>query len=210
VESSEYRYSSPEPAYDSNFLWRAVRDALLRYAPPPASVFEIGCGAGVNARRIASLGGYTVTATDPSHSGIAAARSVPGEIRYETASVYDDLAGRFGSFDVVVAFEVIEHLYAPRELIRSAVRLLRPGGHLLLSTPYHGWLKNVLIAATGRFDAHVNPLWDHGHVKFFSPTTLRKLLPEERFSEVELRRLGRVPAVAKTMLLVARRDPVTS
>lgn len=203
--ASEYRYANAEATHDDRFLWRALCRALLKHAPPPASVFELGCGNGVNARRIAALDGYSVTATDSSTSAIAAARSIPGSIRFEVADVYDPLHERFGKFDVVVALEVIEHLYAPRALVRLVRDLLNPGGCAFLSTPYHGWLKNVVIAAAGRFDRHVDPLWDNGHIKFFSPATLRRLLAETGLREVELQRVGRVPMLARSMLMIAQR-----
>lgn len=200
----EYRYDSADPTHDDAFLWSAVRKALLLYQPPPAALFEIGCGNGVNARRMSALG-YQVTATDASESAVAAARTVPGAPVFATASVYDRLAERFGLFDVVIALEVIEHLYSPRALVDAACALLKPGGYALISTPYHGWLKNVLIAGLGRFDAHVSPLWDHGHIKFFSRATLRALIAETALREVGLQRLGRIPVAARSMLLVAQR-----
>jgi 2-polyprenyl-3-methyl-5-hydroxy-6-metoxy-1,4-benzoquinol methylase len=201
---SEYTYRSPEPTHDDAFLWDAVRRALFRHVPPPASVCEIGCGNGVNARRMSALG-YSVTAVDASESAIAAARSVPGSVRFEVASVYDPLDERFGTFDSVVSLEVLEHLYAPHELPEVAYSLLRPGGYALFSTPYHGWLKNVVIAVLGRFDKHFNPLWDHGHIKFFSRATLSTVLAEAKLHELSLQRLGRVPVLARTMLVVAQR-----
>ncbi len=202
--SSEYYYSSPDPSYDDQFLWEAVRGDLLRHAPPPASVLEVGCGNGVNARRMAELG-YSVTAIDSSVSGIEAARRIDSTVRFEASSIYDPLADRFGTFDVVVALEVIEHLYDPRALARGLHDLLKPGGHALLSTPYHGWLKNVLIALTGRSDDHFNPLWDHGHIKFFSVRSLRRLFSETPLREIHVRRLGRIPWLARTMLVALRR-----
>lgn len=75
----------------------------------------------------------------------------------------------------------------------------------ILSTPYHGWLKNVAIAATGAWDKHHNPLWDHGHIKFWSRKTLRKLLEESGFTDVRFERVGRIPSLAKCMIAVARR-----
>src|SRR6266700_523843 len=50
------------------------------------------------------------------------------------------------SFDVAIATEVIEHLVRPHNLPGFAKQLLRPGGHLIISTPYHGYLKNPFIA----------------------------------------------------------------
>src|SRR5205823_87599 len=77
-----------------------------------------------------------------------------------------------------------EHLVRPRNLPRFAKQLLRPGGHLIISTPYHGYLKNLLLALTDKWDAHLNPFWDGGHIKFWSRKTLSQLLNEAGFRVV--------------------------
>jgi 2-polyprenyl-6-hydroxyphenyl methylase/3-demethylubiquinone-9 3-methyltransferase len=72
----------------------------------------------------------------------------------------------------VISLEVVEHVYAPRSFAATIFDLLEPGGIAVLSTPYHGYLKNLAIAALNGFDKHVNPLWDYGHIKFWSQRTL--------------------------------------
>ena len=49
--------------------------------------------------------------------------------------------------DVVVSFEVIEHLLEPRALLGGARSALVRGGALFISTPYHGLVKNMAVAA---------------------------------------------------------------
>jgi 2-polyprenyl-6-hydroxyphenyl methylase/3-demethylubiquinone-9 3-methyltransferase len=79
------------------------------------------------------------------------------------------------------------------------------GGTAILSTPYHGYLKNLLIALTGRYDQHHNPLWKHGHIKFWSIDTLQTLLKESGFVDVRFERVGRIPPLAKSVIAVARK-----
>jgi hypothetical protein len=64
---------------------------------------------------------------------------------------YDPSAVGADSFDV--ATEVIEHLVRPHNLPGFAKQLLRPGGHLIISTPYHGYLKNSFIALSNKWDS---------------------------------------------------------
>jgi len=106
---------------------------------------------------------------------------------------------------LVISLEVIEHVYAPRTFAACVHDLLEPGGHALISTPYHGYLKNLAIAAAGRMDDHFTALWDHGHITFWSRKTIIQLLAETRLVVERIHRLGRVPALAKSMLVVARR-----
>jgi 2-polyprenyl-6-hydroxyphenyl methylase/3-demethylubiquinone-9 3-methyltransferase len=80
--------------------------------------------------------------------------------------------------------------------------LLAPGGVGLISTPYHGYLKNLAIVASGGFDRHFNPLWEGGHLKFFTEAKLRELFEETGFQRYEFHRIGRIPVLAKSMLAV--------
>jgi 2-polyprenyl-6-hydroxyphenyl methylase/3-demethylubiquinone-9 3-methyltransferase len=79
------------------------------------------------------------------------------------------------------------------------------GGTAILSTPYHGYWKNLAMALTGKMDAHFTALWDHGHIKFWSVRTLTLLLEEAGFRDIHFERVGRIPPLAKAMIAVARR-----
>jgi 2-polyprenyl-6-hydroxyphenyl methylase/3-demethylubiquinone-9 3-methyltransferase len=90
-------------------------------------------------------------------------------------------------------------------LIRNAFRLLKPSGHFIVSTPYHGWLKNVALALSGKMDNHFTALWDGGHIKFWSRETLSELLTEKGFTDLRFVGAGRVPYIWKSMILTARK-----
>jgi hypothetical protein len=118
---------------------------------------------------------------------------------------YDDLAAIYGRFPLVVSLKVVEDLYDPRLFAANLFALVEPGGHAIISTPYHGYFKNLALAAFGRFDGHFTVLWDGGHIKFWSVRTLGILLREAGFAEIDLLRVGRIPSLAKSMIALARR-----
>ena len=76
-------------------------------------------------------------------------------------------------------------------------------GRLILSTPYHGYLKNVALAVSGRLDAHHTVLWDGGHIKFFSRRTLEEMLRQGGFKPLEFVGAGRLPYLWKSMVISA-------
>ena len=94
-----------------------------------------------------------------------------------------------------------------RGRIQNAFRLLKPSGHFIVSTPYHGYVKNVVLALGGKLDNHFTALWDGGHIKFWSRQTLSGLLTEKGFADLRFVGTGRVPYVWKSMILVARKPP---
>lgn len=207
-------YDDCRPTWANAYLWPAIAPEIRRImakrrgaeAAEFVRAFDLGCGNGATADMLARLG-FDVVGVDPSPTGVAMARSAhPRERRrFEIGSAYDDLVGAYGRFPVVVSLEVIEHCYDPRHYARTVLDLLEPGGEAILSTPYHGYLKNLALAISGRLDAHFSVLWDGGHIKFFSIATLRRLLIEVGFVDIRILRVGRVPALAKSMVVIARR-----
>src|SRR6266849_3530065 len=178
--------------------------AQLSWPAGERRVFELGCGNGSFAK-IMSDHGYAVTAIDTSIDGIKLARfSFPG-IAFHNGSAYDDLSKEFGKFNAVVSLEVVEHIFEPRKYVTTVYELLEHGGVAIISTPYHSYVKNLALAISGKMDAHFTALWDYGHIKFWSIKTLQILLLEAGFQEVRFRRVGRIPPLAKSMIVVARR-----
>ena len=140
---------------------------------------------------------------DLSESGIALARQNYKEARFEVVAANERLLTNIQEepFDVVISTEVIEHLYDPRSFARGCFSALRPGGRFVCTTPYHGYLKNLLIGILGKWDAHANPLWDGGHIKLWSWATLSRLLLETGFTKLRFRGAGRVPYLWMTMII---------
>ena len=107
-----------------------------------------------------------------------------------------------GRCDLIISTEVIEHIFLPRVFTRNCYNLLKPGGTLIISTPYHGYGKNLLLALTGKLDEHFTALWDYGHIKFWSRRTLTSLLRESGFTDVRFVGAGRLPFLWKSMILI--------
>ena len=198
-------YAHPEPGltpYNAYLL-----PTVERLLGPAAGrrLFEIGFGNGAVAAHLAG-NGFQVAGIEPSREGLALARGAyPQLTGLQHGTIYEDLRARFGAFHAVVSLEVIEHLYFPRRLAQAAFSLLEPGGLLVVSTIYHGYLKNIATAMLGRFDLKMNPLWDHGHIKFFSPRTLMRLFRDAGFTDIAVTRLGMIPAFAASMVISGRK-----
>jgi 2-polyprenyl-3-methyl-5-hydroxy-6-metoxy-1,4-benzoquinol methylase len=165
-------------------------------------VLDVGCGNGFTCGEFLRRGCHVV-GIDLSKQGIALARKAYPEGRFEVLPADDKLVDNLGEapFDIVLSTEVIEHLYDPRSYARGCFRALKPGGRFICTTPYHGYLKNLVLALLGRWDAHANPLWDGGHIKLWSKTTLTKLLVETGFTNIRFRGVGRLPWLWMTMVM---------
>lgn len=197
-----YHYSKPDLDHSHAYLLPAVSKILS--CEKDRRVFDLGCGNGSFAN-VLTQQGFAVTGVDPSALGIAVGRQHFPHIRLEIGSAYDDLAAGFGTFPVVLGLEVVEHLYSPRRFAKCVFDLLEPGGLAVISTPFHGYWKNLALAISGKMDLHFGPLWDDGHIKFWSIASLTRLLTDTGFQDINFVRVGRLPTFAKSMVATARR-----
>ena len=203
IESrAEYIHDAAPEFFDRD-LYPAVLALVRRHNC--RHVLDIGCGVGTLCRRLRE-NGCEVVGMDPSASGVATAQRIVPQARFYELGVYDDPAHiTEGAFDCAVSTDVIEHLFKPAALPRFAAAKLKPGGLLSLSTPYHGYLKNLALSLFDKWDSHFTPFWDGGHIKFWSRSTLSQLLAQNGFQVVAFRGVGRVPGLWKCMILVARK-----
>lgn len=175
-------------------------------------VLDLGAGNGALCSMITEAGSEAV-GVEYDVKGYELARSRYRDIHFYNLGVQDDpelLMSKEAVFDGVVSTEVIEHLYAPHLLPIFAAAALKQGGYLIVSTPFHGYLKNLVLSLLNKWDLHHTPLWHGGHIKFWSRQTLTRLLDDYGFDVVAFHGVGRVRYLWKSMILVARRKPATT
>jgi 2-polyprenyl-3-methyl-5-hydroxy-6-metoxy-1,4-benzoquinol methylase len=208
----EWHTNSPGNGESGVGLIKRIVD-LVRQIENVTTICDLGCGNGYLASQLGALG-YSVTGIDASKSGIDIAKSNHANSSQSAPATFvqslidKDLKSRLSlpSVDLVISSDVVEHLYRPSDLFEAAQQLLKPGGHILVTTPYHGYLKNVVLAASGMMDNHFSALHDGGHIKFFSVRTLSTLMERHSFTNLQFSYYGRGPFVWKNMLCHGRRS----
>jgi SAM-dependent methyltransferase len=114
----------------ADFILRLLRRLDVR---PSAAILEVGCSAGPLVRRLQGAGYAHVTGIDVSEEAIRGCHAA-GLSR--TAVMDGTMPGfRDGSFDLVIASDVLEHIADEATALRSWARILRPGGRLVLFVP---------------------------------------------------------------------------
>jgi len=197
----EYRFDSSEHSESHDYLIPSLMK-LTRAVVPGATVLDFGCG---NGSFIAAFRerGWNLHGIDISKSGIEHSRSAYPFVNFSVADVAAEnfthpLAGKC---DLLISTEVVEHVMLPRWFAKNCYLMLKPGGQLIVTTPYHGYLKNLSLALTGQFDHHFHALWDYGHIKFWSRKTLTRLLEEAGFQMTGFSGSGRLPYLWKSMVI---------
>jgi 2-polyprenyl-3-methyl-5-hydroxy-6-metoxy-1,4-benzoquinol methylase len=166
------------------------------------SIIDAGCGNGIMTAHMARMG-HTVQGFDLSTTGIALSKKAFPHVPFHLKSVYEDYRTLVSEVDAVTSFEVIEHLTRPLDMLLRAHEVLKPGGLLILSTPYHGYLKNLALSLFDGWDKHFESHRDCGHIKFFSQRTLTALLTQAGFTDFTFANAGRTWGLWKSMVVRA-------
>lgn len=162
----------------AEFIARVLAEA------PHDVVADVGAGFGLFLEELKAAWPSTrLVAIEPSPDMAAFCRARALETRQTTV---EELTGWDGQFDIVTAFELLEHLYDPSSLVVQAFRLLRPGGHLVLTT----------LNGEG-FDIQV--LWERSrsvfpphHLNFLNPSSLVRLCEHAGFDVISSTTPGRL------------------
>lgn len=146
------RVESDVPGSDSPWHGLVTKHLAAEYILNRV-VLEIGCGRGELVRRLAERGPRHLVAADFAKSAVQFGRRRVGAVdhgrlSWAVASI-QDIPLATGAFDTVISCETIEHVANPVQALREIHRVLRPGGHLLLTTPnymgpmglYRGYLR---------------------------------------------------------------------
>ena len=173
---------------------RGPRLEFMRaHVGPGERVLDLGCGDGWMTAELASRGAAPVGVEIASAAIDRASRRHP-ELEFRLAEIGGELPSEDNAFDAVWASEVIEHVADTAGWLSEVRRVLRPRGRLLLTTPNHSRLR--LLA--GGMERYSEPLGDHLHL--YVASSLRALLGEFGFGEVQVR-AAEGPPVLKRILL---------
>lgn len=203
ADYQDYGFRKVEP----NHMHRRFMPVVLKFAQPlkPGTrLLDVGCGNGSACGKFIDQG-CQVVGVDLSRSGIEIARKTYPAGRFEMLAADDKILENLQEppFDLVFSSEVVEHLYAPRPFVKGCFTALKPGGRFILTTPYHGYWKNLVLAILGKWERHLDPLWDGGHIKIWSRATITELLEEAGFRNIRIQGVGRFPGLWMTMVVAA-------
>jgi 2-polyprenyl-3-methyl-5-hydroxy-6-metoxy-1,4-benzoquinol methylase len=200
-----YGWKSETPPPSCGYLAPAILHILK--ALPVKNILDIGAGNGKLCEEI-NKHGYYVAGTDYDQEGVEICRTFYPHIHFYQYAVEDtptELLEKEPVFDAVVSTEVIEHLYSPHNLPIFASKVLKKDGYLILTTPYHGYIKNLALSVFNKWDKHHTVLWHGGHIKFWSRKSLTTLLEKTGFQVVDFQGVGRVSYLWKSMVLIAQK-----
>ena len=141
------------------------------------TALDVGCGAGLLAEPLARLGG-TATGVDAAAENIAAARAHAAGSGLPITYCAGELSTLgLGTFDLVTAMEVIEHVADKAAFLAGLARHLAPGGLMILSSPNRTPQSRLLMIGLAEGLGAI-PKGTHDWDAFVTPDELRSLLAE--------------------------------
>jgi 2-polyprenyl-3-methyl-5-hydroxy-6-metoxy-1,4-benzoquinol methylase len=154
---------------------------MFNSVPEGSRVLDVGCSTGNFGEALERLKGCTVVGIDINEQDIAEAKT-----RISEAHVFDisspGARERFGTFDVIVFADVIEHIPDPRSALRAARGLVAEGGRLVYSIPNMGHMSVRIDLLEGRFPYAELGLLDKTHLHFYDRLEVHDVLASAGFT----------------------------
>jgi 2-polyprenyl-3-methyl-5-hydroxy-6-metoxy-1,4-benzoquinol methylase len=200
-----YGYRDAEPSHSQVYLnSKLMRIIDSRSWPSSAKALDYGCGNGWLANRLAERG-FAATGVDISPSGIDVAQRHFPRVNF-TSDISVVSLSRRGPFDLVTCVEVVAHCFTPVDDLARIRASMKSSGILVLSTPYHGYFKFLALAVSGRMEQHLDTSWSGACVHHYTSRSISRLLGDAGFEVLAIERAGRIPALAKSMIITCQKS----
>lgn len=153
--------------------------------PGNVRLLDVGCGTGGQACAINQGKNNEIVAVEPDPLRAAAARS-NGLNVYE--GFFDDhFVACFGSFDVIVLADVLEHVADPAQMLALVRGCLRPGGSVIVSVPNVAHWTVRLRLLLGKFEYTEGGIMDSTHLRWYTRKSLLSLVKNAGFAVTQVR-----------------------
>ncbi len=152
-------------------------------------VLDVGCGGGILAEAMAARGA-DVLGTDLAETPLAVARLHAVEthttVAYRQISVESLAETDAGTFDVVTCMEMIEHVPDPGSIVAACAALVKPGGHVVLSTINRNPKAWALTVLGAEYVLNLLPRGTHDYRKFITPAELSRAVRKAGLATEEI------------------------
>ncbi len=158
-------------------------------------VLEVGCGPGTVTRILAQQGGCRVTGLELDPEAIKKAAPYCEAIMQAdlNSPEWPHLLDGMERFDVVVAADVLEHLYDPWTTLKHMISFINPDGYLVISLPHVGHAAVASCLINSDFQYRDWGLLDRTHIRFFGFKNMETLFAQAGLKIIEARYVTKPP-----------------
>jgi len=185
--------------HDFSYKWPVVK----RFLPKEKKVtlLDYGCGSGLYLRKMLEFPNLKIIGADVSEKLIGNLKKQFPKQQFVKLSEDKRLPFATNSFDFIICLDVIEHVYDVELLLSEFNRILKKDGELIITTPYHGIFKNIVLSLFF-FDEAFNPVGPH--IRFFTIKSLSLALEKAKFKVLHTVGFGRWWPLWRGLCIVVR------
>lgn len=187
---------------DFKYKWPILKKELNLW-PNGSVILDYGCGIGRYVKKIQKFNNtFKIIGMDVSNQILKIANKRFSKQTFIPIEPDQKLAIKSNTIDVVFAGDVIEHIFATDLFVKELYRILKKPGIVMISTPYHGVIKNLALALWGfNIVFHVTGQ----HIRFFTKKSLTSLLESHGFKILKVGTYGRFYPLSRGMYCIARK-----
>ena len=168
---------------------RTVGAHVMRMIGRNKRVLDIGCGPGSITKILAQQGGCQVTGLDLEPEAIKMVTPYCTQVIQTdlNSSEWPSLLDGIEKFDIVLATDVLEHLYDPWKTLQKMAFLINSNGYLVISLPHVGHAAMISSLINGDFEYRDVGLLDRTHIRFFGLKNIEALFAQAKLKIIEVR-----------------------
>ena len=186
---------------DFSYKWPAIKNYLPKNRN--ITILDFGCGTGIFIGKLKEANPQShLIGIDISREGIKQAKKKFPDVKFHVVQDGQIFPLIDSSVDFILATDVIEHVYETDKTLAEFYRILKPNGKLLLTTPYHGLIKNLIIVLFA-FEKIFDPL--EAHIRFYTKKSLFQILKKQGFEINKYGRFGRFYPFSRAVFVIAHK-----
>lgn len=167
-----FDYFAPYESAATRHEIRRLHEAILTQVPPNAQlILDVGCGNGWVAQHFSTKDVHLISMDISKNNPTRVMQQFPGHNHSGLVADVFHLPIKKNSIDCIIASEIIEHVPDPKLFIQKLLEVLKPGGQLIISTPYKEKIEYYLCVHCNKMtpkNAHLHS-FDEAHIKSIVP-----------------------------------------
>jgi 2-polyprenyl-3-methyl-5-hydroxy-6-metoxy-1,4-benzoquinol methylase/uncharacterized protein YbaR (Trm112 family) len=165
-------FKEHESAADKEEI-RRLNQAIIHRIPEKAElILDVGCGNGWVAKHFLSRGKKVISMDISVTNPVKVLKENPGENHAAIVADAYHLPFKKNTFEAIIASEIMEHVYDPKLFITNLMEVLKPGGRLIITTPYNEKIEYFLCVHCNR------PTPKHAHLHSFNERNIGDFIPK--------------------------------
>ena len=196
-----WKYHKSKQLPDFKYKWPVIFNLLPKNEN--ITILDHGCGSGYIFSRLLKLNPSSkITGVDVSEYAINLISKRFPQNNFHVVKDGEKLPIKSSSVNFIVSLDVIEHIYFTREILNEFYRILSSTGKLLITTPYNGLIKSLVISIID-FEKVFDPYGPH--IRFFTKRSLSDGLERAGFEIIDSGYFGRFYPLSRGMYVLAKK-----